>query len=97
MTGLQPHQSLVRFKQHEVLLVHHQTPAQTFSIARPLARTKADAAKQAEGDLIDAMEPEEYVVEVEAGWMVGAWSHGGWLDGWIISSGRSAKNPVEFR
>eukprot|EP00434_Breviolum_minutum_P039775 symbB.v1.2.035335.t1/scaffold4678.1/size36577/2 len=31
-------------------------------------RYKADAAKQAEGDLIDAMEPEEYVVEVEAGY-----------------------------
>ncbi|CAK9023321.1 unnamed protein product [Durusdinium trenchii] len=31
-------------------------------------RYKADAAKQAEGDLIDAMEPEEYIVEVEAGY-----------------------------
>ncbi|CAJ1460142.1 unnamed protein product, partial [Effrenium voratum] len=34
-------------------------------------RYKADAAKQAEGDLIDAMEPEEYVVEVEAGYFGG--------------------------
>jgi len=47
-----------------------------------LGTTQADAAKQAEGDLIDAMEPEEYVVEVEAGG--GAWSHG-W-GGWMVGS-----------
>ena len=28
---------------------------------------QADAVKSGEGDLMDAMEPEEYVVEVEAG------------------------------
>ncbi|CAL1170883.1 unnamed protein product [Cladocopium goreaui] len=31
-------------------------------------RYKADAVKSGEGDLIDAMEPEEYVIEVEAGY-----------------------------
>ena len=39
--------------------------SQDFTMIR--AHSEADAAKQAEGDFIDAMEPEEYIVEVEAG------------------------------
>lgn len=40
---------------------------QTCRARGSLCFLEADAAKQAEGDLIDAMEPEEYIVEVEAG------------------------------